>query len=234
MDAFTDQYAASRSDLRPKTLNERRGLIRQFAEWSRSERLVIPDVNRRTAGKYVAEKLEGRDPATARKHLTALTDYWDFLIRRGHVTPPAGDPNGNPWTNQISTRRRSNRTGRGTQGNAEERPFTAEEVQALLYGPARESFNAKLVPDLVDVLTISLLSGLRQADLLRDAANASGLSREDFNAMQAAKTAGELAYQSAELRALGFHEEADRYVQWALLKLAGLTGRSILQGTSPN
>ncbi|MDO5612766.1 MAG: hypothetical protein Q4G14_05920 [Paracoccus sp. (in: a-proteobacteria)] len=70
------------------------------------------------------------------------------------------------------------------------------------------------------------------ADLLRDAADAKGLSRKDFNAMQAAKTAGELAYQSAELRAQGFHEEADRYTQWALLKLSELLGRSIPRETS--
>lgn len=167
VDAFTDDYAAFRSDLRPKTISERRGLIRQFAEWATSERLTLPDVNRRAAGRYVAAKLQDRDPATARKHLTALTDYWDFLIRRGHVTPPAGDPNGNPWTDQLSTRRRSNGAGRGAQrGNAEERPFTAEEVSALLHGPARESFSPKLVPDILDVLTISLLSGLRQAEVV--------------------------------------------------------------------
>lgn len=82
VDAFTDDYAAFRSDLRPKTISERRGLIRQFAEWAIQERLTLPDVTRRAAGKYVAAKLQDRDPATARKHLTALTDYWAFLIRR--------------------------------------------------------------------------------------------------------------------------------------------------------
>lgn len=159
-DAFVDAYATFRKDLRPKTIYERRGILRQFAEWSAKDELTLPEVNRRVAGRYVSDKLEaaGRHSATARKHLTALSDYWTFLLARGHVTPPKGE-DGNPWTGQLAQGRGTRRSGNGAE--SQERAFTDEEVKALLFGPAKDSFTPAFVPDILDMLRVSLLSGLR-------------------------------------------------------------------------
>lgn len=165
-DAFVDAYAAYRKDLREKTVYERRGIIRQFAEWAAKDELMPPEINRRVAGRYVSEKLEaaGRHSATARKHLTALSDYWTFLLARGHVTPPRGQE-GNPWTGQLAQGRGTRRSGNGVE--PEERAFTDDEVKALLYGPAKDSFTPAFVPDILDMLRVSLLSGLRLDEAVR-------------------------------------------------------------------
>src|SRR5690606_19266586 len=42
------------TNLAPKTLSERRGLVKRFAHWGEAEGLKLPDIGRREAGRYVS------------------------------------------------------------------------------------------------------------------------------------------------------------------------------------
>lgn len=149
----------SAAKLAPKTTNERRGLVLRFARWCAAEGLRLPAVNRRTAGNYVSAKVEPMHPRTAKKHVTALRGYFDYLRRRGLVG--FNEQRDNPWNDQIQP----NRARKAIAGQDEqERPFTDAEVLSLL-GPASEE--GTFDKQVVEVLTIGLLSGMREGEIAR-------------------------------------------------------------------
>lgn len=158
-----DAYLAVAA-LAPKTTNERRGLVMKLARWCEQKGLTLDRIDRRAAGRYVAGELDEMHPVTQGKHLTALRQYWIYLARRGHVTLPAGEAltSGWPW-NEQKVEKRGKRVERGAQ-KVEERPFTDSEVQALLTRPfpLRPAWEALMR----DALMVSLLSGMRQAEVL--------------------------------------------------------------------
>lgn len=158
----------SRADYAPKTLTERRSNLGCFVRWAEAQRpaLTLDRIGRREAGRYVTEVLEEKHPATQKKHFSALRGYWSWLAARGHVELPQGvsREEGWPWSGQV-TPRRGKRVERGSRSE-EERPFTEEEVKALLFAPAPSSRvpgNDELIRD---VLRVSLLSGMRLAEVL--------------------------------------------------------------------
>ncbi len=159
---YLDAYLAS-AGLAPKTTNERRGLIGRFETWCVEKGIKLDSVDRRLAGRYVSEMIDPMHPETQRKHLTALRAYWKYMGRRGHVKVPAGETvrSGWPWNDQ-QLEKAGKRAERGARDT--ERPFTDDEVRKLLHAPfpMRPEWE-----DLMrDVLMISLLSGMRQAEVL--------------------------------------------------------------------
>jgi site-specific recombinase XerD len=157
VDEHLEAYLAA-ADLAPKTANERRGLVKRFAAWAEGQGLKLHVIDRRAVGRYVSEVIDGMDPTTAKKHLTALRQYWVFLNARGHVE---GDENGGPWAGQRP-KRRSRRATRGQQDT--ERPFTEDEIRKLLYSPPAQ--DPKHREQIIDVLRISLLTGMRMDEAL--------------------------------------------------------------------
>jgi integrase len=174
--AFEDAYAGrveidhhlvdylQKADLAPKTAAERRGLVGRFAQWCRDKGKTLDRVDRRLAGQYVSEVIDPMHPATQHKHLTALRGYWGFLSQRGLVDLPTGAEVGDgwPWKGQL-VNRRGKRVSRGDR-KEQERPFRDAEVSKLLETPF------PLRPEwrdlMTDVLRVSLLSGMRQAEVL--------------------------------------------------------------------
>lgn len=152
------------AELAPKTTNERRGIIMMFARWCREKGKTLDRVDRRLAGQYASEFLDGKHHVTQGKHLSALRQYWIYLARRGHVTPPAGEAvnSGWPWNDQA-IEKKGKRVERGAQ-SAEERPFTDDEVKTLI--TAEYPFKAADAQVMKDVLLASLLSGMRQAEIV--------------------------------------------------------------------
>lgn len=143
--------------LAPKTTDERRSLIRRFSNWAKLKGFSLSDVDRAKAGRYFSEAIAPLNERTARKHHGSVKLYWDYLIARGHVG------GANPWEGQRMPDR-GRRVERG--GKAEERPFTEEEIQTLLYSAyprgMREAFEAQIH----DAIRIAALSGLRLAELV--------------------------------------------------------------------
>lgn len=166
VDAHVDAYLKATS-ITPKTGNERRGLIGRLARWAEAQKpaLTLNRIDRRQAGRYVSEVIDLMHPATQGKHLTALRGYWKYLARRGHIDLPTGEPRntGWPWSDQ-QVDRKGGRAERG--GQEKERPFTTEELQKLLYSPVPEGLQSDHVPGIRDALRISLLSGMRMAEVL--------------------------------------------------------------------
>lgn len=155
----------STAGLAQKTTAERRGLVLRFARWADAKGLTLDRIDRRQAGKYVSEQIDPLHPVTQTKHLTALRSYWKHLARRGHIDLPPGlsIDDGWPWNGQ-QTVQTGKRVERGSR-KEEERPFTDEEVQKLLYTPWPMK-HAEWESHIRDALTISLLSGMRLAEVL--------------------------------------------------------------------
>lgn len=155
------------SDYAPKTLAERRGNIGRFAKWAAAQgpALTIDLIDRKSAGRYVAEVIDPMHPQTQKKHLAALRGYWSWLASRGHITlPPAVLMGaGWPWDGQQARRtgKRAERSDR-----ERERPFEDAEVKALLNPSALPDFNATHAAQIRDVLRISLLSGMRLSEVI--------------------------------------------------------------------
>jgi integrase len=124
---------------------EAKGALKRFSQWADGQGLE--QVNRKLAGKYVSEVLATLHPATANKHLTGLSGYWRWLLKRGHVS---GD---NPWLGQ-----RFAKSKRGVADDAEgERAFTDSEVVALFNGPAEARLR--------DAMLIGAQSGMRLEEI---------------------------------------------------------------------
>lgn len=96
-------------------------------------------------------------PKTAKKHLSAVRGYWDYLARRGLVDT---EQSGNPWDRQLQPQRRKKGSAEATQG---ERPFTLKELNAVLYGQQLNWLNGLPVrhpsrdrePSVIDMLEAS-------------------------------------------------------------------------------
>ncbi len=159
VDHYLEAYLSA-IKLAAKTTNERRGLINRFARWCIGEKYRLPDITRKAAGRYVTEVIEPMDRSTAKKHMTALRGYWEYLIKRDHVTGAVED---NPWLGQeVANARR--RVERGD--NATERPFTEAELKTLLYAPYPKGMKEGFKQQIADALRISCLSGMRLAEVL--------------------------------------------------------------------
>lgn len=144
--------------LAPKTKNERRGLIKRFAGWASEEGLPLPQIGRRQAGEYVASVIAPMHKRTAKKHLTALKGYWDYLYRRDHA------PDGSIWENQMLPDR-GRRVERGAR--EQERPFTKDEVRALLYSPfPSDKLGRQFEEQIADAMRIAALTGMRLAEIV--------------------------------------------------------------------
>ncbi|ESY70648.1 integrase [Mesorhizobium sp. LNHC252B00] len=151
--------------LADKTTNERRGLVKRFARWCDQEGLKLPDINRRAVGRYVTDAIEPMDRSTAKKHLTALRGYWDYLTLRGHVDGKVvgGRAIDSPWLGQTlpDNKRRIERG-----DNETERAFTTKELQALLYTDYPEEMDTEFRQQIEDALRISCLTGMRLAEVV--------------------------------------------------------------------
>lgn len=167
--AHLDVYISG-AGLTERTERERRAQVQRFADWcaGRSSKITLDRVTRRVAGDYVSEVIDAmQSPATQRKHLTGLRQYWVFLAKRGLITLPQGavEDQGWPWAGQQRTAPKGRRAVRGIQ-KAEERAFTADEIRALLTGQPEGRMNASHVDQCRKALCISLLTGMRLAEVV--------------------------------------------------------------------
>lgn len=150
--------------LAEKTTNERRGLVGRFARWCEQEGLKLSDIDRKAAGRYVTATIEPMHRRTAKKHMTALRGYWDYLTLRGHVVGAVvnGRAVESPWLGQTMPDNKR-RVERGEK-DQHERPFSANELRTLLYADYPENMGPQFRQQIEDALRISCLSGLRLAE----------------------------------------------------------------------
>jgi integrase len=167
VDAHFVDYQAE-SGVKEKTKYEQRGALKRFMTWD--PRLSIELVDRKLAGRYVTKSLgDYTSNKTKNQHITFLSGYWKWLVRKGFVDD-------NPWRGQLLPVK-----ARSGEAEATERPFTADEITMLLATPA--------VPGLTDAMWIAALSGMRREEIsmLRVADCVDGI----FNIRRAKTRAGQ-------------------------------------------
>ncbi len=157
VDKYVDAYLKE-ARLAPKTTEERRNLIKRFAEWAKARSLTLPDIKRAIAGEYFTEHISSMHASTAKKHHGSVKLYWDYLIARGLY-----HGKDNPWDGQKMPQR-GRRVEREQQ--EEERPFTDDEMKALLYSRYPDGMKAAFKDQLHDAIRISALSGMRLAEVV--------------------------------------------------------------------
>ncbi len=132
-------------DFTGRTKYTHRRTVADLEAWCRNDSIepTLEAVTRKVAGRFITESLiPGRSVKTINKHISALSTYWKWLMKRGHASE-------NPWAGQslAKPRRHLQRKLGG------KRPYTDEEVRTLVHGPA--------TPLLRDAMKIAALSGMR-------------------------------------------------------------------------
>lgn len=156
IDEYLEAYLCE-AKLAPKTTMERRHLIRKFDEWATLNHISLNNVDRTLAGRYYAQHISLLHKSTAKKHLGSVKLYWDYLIKRGHISGQ------NPWQGQAMPDR-SRRIERNS--HQQERPFTDEEILTLLNSSYPPRMNEAYKAQLHDAMRISALSGMRLAEII--------------------------------------------------------------------
>ncbi|MGH6967350.1 MAG: tyrosine-type recombinase/integrase [Phenylobacterium sp.] len=114
---------------------------------------ALEAITRKVAGKFISTGLTSilNHRKTINKDISALTSYWLWLSRRGHLA----DDIPNPWLKQSFEVRRSKALGE----DGEARAFTPDEAAKLLHGPATQRMR--------DIMWIGALSGMRLDEVCR-------------------------------------------------------------------
>ncbi|MCA0434298.1 MAG: tyrosine-type recombinase/integrase [Proteobacteria bacterium] len=135
--------------LREKAFGERqtadfRTHLQRLATWLTAERLpeTLEAVTDKVAAGFKAKALlgAGLHHKTANKIMSSLRSYWRWLEQQGHASR-------NPWLGKSIAKR-------DTPEDEKARPFTDDEVRALLYSKEADA-------TLQDVMLIGALSGMR-------------------------------------------------------------------------
>jgi len=95
----------------------------RFIEWAKKADVVmLSEVTKRLAGRYVSEGFEGLTAKTTNRHISSLSMWWRWLERKGFVEV-------NPWAGQsLPTKQKKG----GVQ--TVRRQYTTQEITKLLTG----------------------------------------------------------------------------------------------------
>ncbi len=142
-----DRFLAER-EYPARTADKFRRAIRRLGDYLREEKK--PDdaarLTRETAGRFVDGLYSaGLKTPTVNDHVSKLNTYWVWLQDRVGLES-------NPWTGQTRTRKRDEAT-------AKKRPYTEDEMRALLTGNTSRTLH--------DLMRIGALSGMRIEEIAR-------------------------------------------------------------------
>jgi site-specific recombinase XerC len=138
-----DQYL-SQATTKPRTKADDKRAIKFLLAWCDKNRVTpaLQAITPRIATRFMDELATvagGQDPVTLQKYLSRLSQYWKWLYKREHVET-------NVWQGlKLSAPE--------TPHDHLERPFTREEMIALLTGPAS--------PAMHDLMRVAALTGAR-------------------------------------------------------------------------
>lgn len=133
---------------KPRTKSDSERAISLLKTWCAENNVpfVIEAITRKRAGKFISDLAADTErPLTNRtinKYLSCLSKYWKWLEARGFV-----DETKSPWAGQSLPKERP-------KEGEKERPFTDEEIIALLTGEPNQ-------PYIKDLMLIAALTGAR-------------------------------------------------------------------------
>lgn len=142
-----ERYLKENADFSPSYVTRVRRSLKALEGWLVSEHLEdnIKSLNRRQADRFLQSLEEGRTAQTLNSLGSALSGYWVWMERRGLI-------DANPWRDLS---RKNIQSG----GNAQKRPFSDEEIKALLIGGTDGPLR--------DAMFIAALTGLRMTEIGR-------------------------------------------------------------------
>lgn len=149
--SFVSSWLAERPDMKVRQQLDYQRAVRKFGAWlgEAGVEASIEAVTRKIAGRYISEGMvaAGGHWKTINKDISALSGYWKWLLKRGHVES-------NVWSGQSLPKAKAL-----TEDDATKRPFTDREVLTLLTGIDK--------PLLADALRIGALTGMRVEEIAR-------------------------------------------------------------------
>jgi integrase len=167
---LVDAWMAERLNMKPRQKLDYRRAVSKFATWLSlvGAEASVEGATRKLAGRYVSEEMvaKGRHWTTTNKDISAMSGYWKWLVKKGYAAE-------NIWAGQSLPKIKPR-----TDSDKPKRPFTDEEVLALLSG----------IDDgmLGDAIVFGALSGMRVEEIARLRA---GDCRDGVMRVKAAKTA---------------------------------------------
>ncbi len=140
-----------KGELNERTKLQRRAVLNHLEKWlaANGHPATVEAITKQVAGAYITDTFitPKVHPITANYKVSVLSSYWRWLERRTGVEV-------NPWAGQ-SFRRPPKRT----NGEKNKRPFTREEMVALLTGNADQ--------ETADAIRLAALSGMRLEEIYR-------------------------------------------------------------------
>lgn len=141
----------TKGPLRPRTASQYRADLTRLTKWLSAAGLpvTLEAVTKAVAGRYVTETMVRTkvESTTGNRWISAASAYWKWLGKRGVAEA-------NPWIGQSL-----NKSPARLQGERRKRPYTDDEMSALLRGtPGKE---------LEDVIRVAALSGMRLEEIYR-------------------------------------------------------------------
>jgi integrase len=150
-DASTSWLAERVGSVRPSVIDQQRAAINRYLEWA-GEHTTVEETNRRRAGAYVTflrSPASGLMISTARRHVSALSTLWRWLIDRGWTES-------NPWRSDAGGRR-------WPKENKTRSALTDAALVALLTGTPDP--RSRYRDTLHDLIRLALVSGARLEEL---------------------------------------------------------------------
>lgn len=143
IDLYRPDYL-SQLKVKPRTRADDERAVVLLADWCRTNSIpaTLQAITRKVAMRFVDAMTNagnGRNPVTMKKYFSRLSIYWQWLLQREHVEL-------NPWQG-------IKRPTDTSPHDEKERPFTREEMMALLNGPASAAMH--------DLMRIGALTGAR-------------------------------------------------------------------------
>ena len=146
-----------RSDVKPRlalaTQEEYERAISAFLAWCQDQRLAtFEQIDRRAVREFVADKYHGRLGKTVKLALGALRGVWKHAVTAGWIEEEA-----RVWSDHNYADNVRIGTGEKKADDEHERPFSFDDIRALLKGVKPRVF--------CDVLCLGLITGARSGEL---------------------------------------------------------------------
>ena len=123
---------------------------------------LATDIDRRKAASFVSEVLRGKGlgQGTINRKLWSLSSFWDWMAKRGLIEEGV-----NPWKGQGDYSGKSARRARKEGKDTKKRPFTQDELVALLKADPKDHSGGTYSGELCDLVRLGLVTGCRLDEL---------------------------------------------------------------------
>jgi integrase len=144
-----------------QSIRMHRGVLKELHE-AFPEAKLAEDIDRRKAGRFVSEVLrkKGLSQGTINRKLWSLSSFWEWMAKRGLI-----EHGTNPWKGQGDYSEKQAKKARKAGTDIKKRPFTKDELVALLKADPKEHSGGSHSGELHDLIRLGLVTGCRLDEL---------------------------------------------------------------------